>query len=127
MGQLETNLKNKHDRTLTRWQRLIRVNCGQSWAGRVVSHAKGMLTLANAHVIHGAQAGISDQVGFDSIVITPDMVGKRVAVFVGCEIKATKGDRLKPKQVGFRDMIVAMGGIHREVRVDWVIETGFGV
>lgn len=123
MGAPETNLKNKHDRTLTRWQRLIRVNCGISWGGRVVSKARGVLKLVNFGVVQGAEAGTSDQVGFDSIIVTPDMVGQRVAVFVACELKATKRDKLNPAQVNFKKMVVAMGGIHREVRSDSVIET----
>jgi len=124
MGQPETNLKNKHDRTLTRWQRLIRVNCGRFWAGRVVSRARGLLTLASYGAVQGADAGTSDAVGFDSVVITKEMVGRRVAVFVACEYKAGK-DKLRPEQINFKRMVVSMGAIHREVRDCEVIESGF--
>ena len=63
-------------------------------------------------------------IGFDSIIITPEMVGRRVAVFAGAELKATKGDKLRKNQRDFKALIVKMGGIHREVREDGsVIET----
>lgn len=64
-------------------------------------------------------------IGFDSIVITPEMVGKRVAVFVGSELKATKNDKLKKEQINFKNLLVNMGGIHREHRSNEVIESGF--
>ena len=126
MGQFETNLKNKYERTLTKWQRTFRINCGLAWAGRIINRVGGVVTLANASPVHGAEAGVSDLIGFDSVIITPEMVGKRVAVFVATELKATKNDKLKKKQIAFRDMVVKLGGIHREVREDSrVITTGW--
>lgn len=125
MGIKENNANNTYHATLSRWQRLWRVNAGQGWAGRVVKKTGGFLTLANFRPFFGMPAGCPDNIGFDSIIITPDMVGRRVAVFVGTEIKATRGDRLKKKQRDFRSMLVKMGGIHREIREDGsVIESG---
>lgn len=118
MGLKENNLKNKYERTLTRWQRLFRVNAGQGWTGRVVSHVRGVLTLAGATPFYGMPAGTPDMIGFDSVVITEEMVGKRVAIFVGAELKATRGDKLRPEQKNWRDLIVNMGGVHKEVRYD---------
>jgi hypothetical protein len=126
MGQPETNLKNKHDRTLTRWQRLIRVNCGRFWAGKVRSIRNGILTLVNYGVVQGADTGTSDAVGFDSIIITPEMVGRRVAVFVAAEYKAGR-DQLRKEQINFRNMVVSLGGVHREIRDSEIIEKGFMV
>lgn len=121
MGYAENNLKNHHDRTLTRWQRLWRINNGVGWVGGNVEGASG------ARPFRAIEKGMHvDQIGFDSLVITPDMVGKRVAVFVGCELKATRDDKLSPDQVKTKKLIVKMGGIHREVREDGeVVETGF--
>ncbi len=128
MGQLETNLKNSYEKTLTRWQRLWRINAGMAWAGRVLGRTGGILKLGNASPFHGAPPGAPDMIGFDSIIITPEIVGRRVAVFAGAELKATKGDKLRKNQRDFKALIVKMGGIHREVREDGrIIESGFNV
>ena len=114
MGQLENNLKNSYEHTLTKWQRVWRCNSGkiQEITGRWLELWP---------------KGTPDLIGFDSIIITPDMVGKRAAIFVGTELKSTKNDKMKKKQIEWRDKIlVPMGGIHREVREDGkIIESGF--
>lgn len=112
MGIQENNLRIKTERKLTRFQRLWRAN-----SGKVQLITKAWLVLF--------PKGTPDMIGFDSIIITQEMVGKRVAVFVGSELKATKYDKLKPKQIDFKKLIVSHGGIHREHRVDGVIESGF--
>lgn len=124
MGFKENNLKNKHDRTLTKWQRLWRINNGVGWVGEVIHRTTKQIILKKPFRFRAIEKGLhADQIGFDSMIITPDMVGKRVAVFVACEIKATGG--LSDDQVKTRDLVVKMGGIHREVRGDRVVESGF--
>jgi len=125
MGQLENNLKNTVDKNLTSNQRLWRINSGMGWAGKILKKAAGSITLLNPRPFFGAPKGFPDQIGFDSIIITQEMVGQRVAVFVGSELKATKRDKLKPDQVNFKNMLVKQGGIHREHRPDSVVESGF--
>lgn len=128
MGQKENNLKNEVDKNLTSWQRLWRINSGMAWAGKVISRMSGVLKLANPRPFFGAPKGFPDMIGFDSIIITPEMVGQRVAVFVGSELKATKNDKLKKDQVNFKNLIVKMGGLHREHRPGGeVVESGFNV
>jgi len=114
MGQLENNLRIKTENNLSPWQRLWRAN-----SGKVQLITKAWIQLF--------PKGAPDMIGFDSIIITPDMVGKRVAVFVGSELKATKNDKLKTPQKNFKKLIVSMGGIHREHRSDCVIESGFDI
>jgi len=46
----------------------------------------------------GLCPGSSDRIGWVSVVVTPDMVGKRVAVFLGVEAK-TPGGRTDPKRL----------------------------
>lgn len=126
MGQLENNLKNEVDKNLTTDQRLWRINAGMAWAGKVTSKALGKITLLNSRPFFGAPKGFPDMVGFDSIIITPEMVGQRVAVFVGSELKATKNDKLNKDQRNFKNMLVKMGGVHREHRPgNQVVESGF--
>lgn len=122
MGWREKNLKNKMDAELKPNQRLWKINSGLAWQGKQAV-IQGIKCLINLRPFRGAEAGLADTIGFDSIEITPEMVGKKIAVFVGSEIKASPNEKLSKVQQRFRDMVVAMGGIHREHRPDKVIET----
>lgn len=57
-----------------------------------------------------ANPGGSDLIGFRSVVITPEMVGRRIAVFAALEIKTPTG-RATEQQKKFLSMVSAMGGI----------------
>jgi hypothetical protein len=54
--------------------------------------------------------GGSDLIGFHTLTITPEMVGKRVAVFLAVECKSSKG---KPtsEQTAFIEYVQSAGGI----------------
>ncbi len=54
--------------------------------------------------------GGSDLIGFHSLRITPDMVGRKVAVFTAIECKSPNG-KIKPEQQRFIDFVTASGGI----------------
>ena len=79
--------------------RLLRNNCGQCQAtdGRVIRYGVG-------------NPGGSDLIGFHSITITPDMVGRTVAVFTAIEIKTPTG-RASEQQQRFIAMVKNHGGI----------------
>jgi len=62
-----------------------------------------------------ASPGGSDLIGYRSIVITPDMVGRKVAVFTALEIKTATG-RATPAQQRFIDHIRQAGGIAGIIR-----------
>lgn len=51
-----------------------------------------------------------DRVGFTEIKITPDMVGKTIAIFTSIEEK-TVNDRLKPGQIKWHNFVLEHGGI----------------
>jgi len=126
MGQKENNLKNEVERDLTSDQRLWRANAGIGWAGKVIDAKNGILKLARFCKLELFPAGTPDMIGFDSIIITPEMVGRRVAVFVGSELKANIQDKLKKDQVNFKNLLVKMGAVHRLHRPDGVVEeSGF--
>ena len=84
-------------------QRRFRINCGTGWVGSVVRHTGKMLVLQNPRPLKAAPKGWHDLVGFDSIEITPDMVGKRIAVFATEEIKMT--GKLSAEQKSFGKMV----------------------
>jgi len=58
----------------------------------------------------GLARGSSDLVGWRSVVITPDMVGQRVAVFTAIEIKTPTG-RITPAQRAWLEAVTKAGGI----------------
>lgn len=61
-------------------------------------------------VSFGLCPGSADLIGYRSITITPDMVGRQLAVFAAVEVKAPTG-RLTPGQAAFLEHITAAGGL----------------
>ena len=58
--------------------------------------------------------GFPDLVGWTEITVTPEMVGRTIAVFTAEEVKAT--GRLGKLQRAYRDIILRMGGVHRTIK-----------
>lgn len=90
---------------------IFRANVGQAWTGSKVNKLPG-----NRVLIEGARpfttglpAGFSDLFGLVPVVITPDMVGQQVAVFVALEVKTAKG-RASEKQGNFLKAVNDNGG-----------------
>ena len=63
----------------------------------------------------GLCEGSSDLIGFVSKTITPDMVGKNIAVFAAIEVKAHKG-KVSIEQDAFLGTVAKFGGISAKVR-----------
>ena len=59
--------------------------------------------------------GWPDLTGWETVVITPDMVGQKIAVFSVVEVK-TGSLKLTDKQNRFKELILKMGGRFRELR-----------
>lgn len=82
--------------------------------GRAVGwiNVRGMfLTLDGARKIKaGLMAeGSGDIIGFKTITITQEMVGKKIAQFRSCEVKTSTG-RVRPEQRHWADFINENGG-----------------
>ena len=58
----------------------------------------------------GLARGSADLIGWRTIEITPDMVGRRVAVFASIEVKTPTG-AVKPEQENWRRVVEQAGGI----------------
>lgn len=95
-------------------ERLFRINAGTGWCGSSMSRRADMLVIKNPRPLHAAPIGWGDLCGWESVVVTPEMVGQKVAVFVFEEFKCT--GTLRPEQRAFKNCLEAMGGIYREVR-----------
>ncbi len=55
--------------------------------------------------------GVGDLIGRTTIVVTPAMVGKRIAVFTSLEAKKTGGGHRRPEQITWDEQTRAAGGI----------------
>ena len=58
----------------------------------------------------GLARGSADLIGWRTITITPDMVGRQVAVFTSIEVKTPTG-RIRPEQQAWIGCVQAAGGI----------------
>ncbi len=103
--------------------RLFRQNVGKTWIGQstklmfntTVRLNKGDVIIRQARRFHCGFEGQSDLGGWHSVLITPEMVGRKVAIYVALEVK-TKTGRLKKAQQKFIDLVRAAGGLAGRVR-----------
>ncbi len=61
-------------------------------------------------VTFGLARGSADLIGWRTIVVTPDMVGRRLAVFTSIEVKTPTG-RVRPDQQAWLGVVRKAGGI----------------
>jgi len=108
MGRKERDIINDRLSNLADNERLFRINAGMGWAGRAV-RVGDKVVIKNPYPLHAAPEGWPDLCGWTSVEITPDMVGQKVAVFTGYEVKAT--GKATPRQSAFGDLVRRMGGI----------------
>lgn len=92
---------------------LMRNNSGalKDQTGRLVRYGLG-----NVSKQHSEQIKSSDLIGFTKVVITPDMVGKTVAIFTAVEVKESDWkpspvDKREIAQRTFLQWILANGGL----------------
>lgn len=104
--------------------RLFRNSVGRGWCGRetkfqnaqTVTVFPGDVLIRNARPLHaGLATGSADLIGLQSVTITPDMIGRTLAVFVSLEAKQGAG-RLSREQKDWGEMVRQMGGVSVVVR-----------
>ncbi len=114
MGYKERDIINEYLLNLPENMRMFRTNSGMAWAGKSVR--KGDITaIKNARPFHGMPEGWPDITGWETVTITPDMVGQKIAIFSVVEVK-TGRLKLSDKQNKFKSLIEKMGGRFRELR-----------
>jgi hypothetical protein len=90
---------------------LFRNNVGLAYIGDVITNENGSVTILNARPIKfGLCNGSSDLIGWTTVTITPEMVGRTVAVFTAIEVKSATG-RASKLQKNFIKRIHDCGGI----------------
>ncbi len=119
MAREESNITNLIMKAASKLgDRLFRVNTGMAWVGQplkgiigqTVRLMPGDIVLRHARPIRmGLVNGGSDLIGWRSVIITPDMVGKKLAIFLAPEIKTATG-RLRPEQHNFIRVVNEAGG-----------------
>ena len=117
MGQKEREIMAPRLLGLSENERLFRINSGMGWTGKLVRRDKNMVILSNPRPLHAAPKGWPDLCGWTTVEITPEMVGQKIAIFTGEEIKS-ENDRMRKEQIKFERVITKMGGIYRIIRVD---------
>ncbi len=90
--------------------RVFRNNTGMAWQGQSVKKGS-LLIIQNPRPLHaGLCEGSSDLIGWASVEITPDMVGRKIAIFTAIEVKTATG-RSSPEQRNFIQQVQQAGGI----------------
>ena len=90
--------------------RLWRNNVGAGWIGKATVESPGRVVLHGPRrITFGLAPGSSDLIGLRSVVVTPDMVGERVAIFCAVEVKTERGGATK-EQAAFIDTVQSLGG-----------------
>ena len=81
------------------------------FGARLLRNNVGVLQDKNGqHVRYGLCVGSSDLIGWKRVIITPDMVGKTVAVFLAVEVKAGRTQTTEA-QIAFTNAVNNCGGI----------------
>lgn len=97
----------------------FRNNVGGAWSGqKVKTLPDGSIILKNPRwITFGLVEGSGDTIGWKSIVITADMIGKRIAQFLSIEYKTENG-RARKDQVKWHEAVWAAGGLTGFARSD---------
>lgn len=91
---------------------LFRANVGKAWQGEPQWLPDGRLLLTNPRRFStGLPVGFADLFGLVPVVVTPEMVGKTVAVFLAVEMKDdTKKAKANQDQKSFIHAVRMRGG-----------------
>lgn len=89
--------------------RVFRNQVGEGYVGQALRDPEGVFLRDARHVRMGLFPGSGDLIGWRTVTITADMVGKPIAQFLSIEIK-TKTGRVRPDQQNWLDQITTAGG-----------------
>lgn len=96
--------------------RLFRNNVGTGYQGKVATLNGKRCIIEPRFITFGLCVGSSDLIGWTEVEITPDMVGKKVAVFTAVEVKIGKR-KTTDLQNNFINTVLFAGGIAKVEKV----------
>jgi hypothetical protein len=112
----ESNIQNEIRAELPENARGFRNNVGLGWIGETAATKDGSMLVRNPRPLRaGLCKGSSDIIGWVTVEITPEMVGKKIAVFMALEVKTAKGTTRK-EQLNFIEVVKRSGGVAGIVR-----------
>ena len=91
-------------------QQRIRLACGRGAVRLWRNNTGALVDQQGRFVRFGLCKGSSDLIGLRSFVVTPEMVGQRIAQFVALEIKTDSG-AVSPEQKAFLQLVRQLGGL----------------
>jgi hypothetical protein len=91
--------------------RLFRNTVGQAFQGRLAEIDGRRVLLDPRPIKFGLVVGSSDLIGWRSVVVTPEMVGQRIALFAAIEVKEDDGGDGTEGQTRFLEVVKVAGGI----------------
>lgn len=104
---------------------MFRNNTAQAYVGNRAIHIKkdgsypcksGDIIVQQGRILHaGLTKGSSDLIGWKTIIVTPEMVGQKIAIFTAVEVKTQIG-RATPEQKIFISNVENAGGIAKIMR-----------
>lgn len=93
-------------------RRYFRINVGLAWCGKVVKapsvYGPRAIVILNARPFKAGVKGMSDLCGWETITVTQEMVGQKIAVFHACEVK--DGTNPTIDQLQFISTVAKAGG-----------------
>jgi hypothetical protein len=91
-------------------QQRIRLACGRGAVRLWRNNTGALVDQQGRFVRFGLCKGSSDLIGLRSVVVTPEMVGQRIAQFVALEIKTGSGT-VSQEQQAFLRLVQELGGV----------------
>ena len=112
----EQNIQQQIRLAIGRISTMFRNNVGTGWQGRAgqikqtPEGGKYLVIQAPRPLNAGLCKGSSDLIGWTTREITPEMVGRKIAIFTAIEVKSASG-RATPEQINFIRALTEAGGI----------------
>lgn len=106
--------------------RLFRQNTGEGWIGsqnyvhrnprpKTVTISQGDVVIRDARRFIAGFPGLPDLGGWRTVTVTPEMIGQKIAVYVGLEVKTPTGS-VRPEQTRFLQLARESGAVATVVR-----------
>ena len=111
----EQNLYKAIQANHSRYGVLFRNNTGVAYQGKRAVYNNRQVITDLRPISFGLCVGSSDLIGWTEIIVTPDMVGEKIAIFTAVEVKNEKG-RATKEQIKFLQAVKNAGGIARLTR-----------